>query len=138
MFKDLKRRGEFEGRFNSFSEFVQCKIEELHDNPERVEKEFHEEKAKFHREKAEKLEEEIDVKEKAEEVTIEDQEWIKDKLNFLQRKANGAGVKAAFNEREQHLVQAYSREFDSINPRSLRKRMESVAEKEGHDVDLTA
>lgn len=139
MYRDLERRGEFEARFNSFSEFIQCMIEDFHENPERVEAEYHKQKAELHKERAEKLEEELNVKQEAEQTQVQDQEWLKNKVNWLYRKGrSNGGVKAAFDEREKNLVQKYSREFDSINPRSLRKRMEQVAKEEGYDVDLTA
>ena len=139
LYKDLERTGEFERRFGGFSQFVQEMIEQLHYNPEKVEAEIYREKAKQFNEKAERLEEELETKEEAEEVTVNDQEWLEDKFNFLKKKSRTEGsVQKAFEKRKENLVKKYSREFSRINPNILKRKLEEVGNENGHDVELTA
>lgn len=137
LYKDLERRGEIKRQFGDFSKFVQSMIEQLHDNPERLKAEMHREKAKHHEEMADKLEDELETKKEAEKVSQDDSEWIEDKLDFLMKKSREDGsLHAAFEKRKQDLVTAYGREFASINPVSLKRKLQETAEEKGYDVEL--
>lgn len=88
MIKRLEKIGYFDEVFNSFSEFVKHHIVEAHDNPENIKRQILLQKRKQLDKEIQRLEKELPEDQGSEEIDKELKDYIKDKVDFMERCVN--------------------------------------------------
>lgn len=134
MYEDLKARGEFNRAHGGFSQFVQDKIEEFHENPQRVRAEHHKKEEERHRKMKKALADRAGgLESSSESPEVDEKEFFSNFLERIKKRKDSpewySNPAKVYRDLEDGWIRRYSKKFTSIKESEFREKfLETIGE----------